>query len=165
MNRQRLTGWVESIILVGIMWLLTKMMKLIILILKIKFGREGIFFKTFSGSNERCVAWQTVAKQFYDGFNWFSLWFAMVLTLSFRSDAKKIAIASDKWKSKNSDTAEDYKHPKKTWKSRSRDSEESLRHFTTKHPDTAEDNISNKIRDTFSEPPLNTRFGKAILLA
>ena len=113
MNRQKLTGWVELIILVGIMWLLTKMMKLIILILKIKFGREGNFFKTFSGSNERCVAWQTVAKQFYDGFNWFSLWFAMVLTLSFRSDAKKIALASDKWKSKNSDTAEDYKHPNK----------------------------------------------------
>ena len=88
MNRQQLTGWVEFIILVGIMWLLTKMMKLIILILKIKFGREGNFFKTFSGSNVRCVAWQTVSKQFYDGFNWFSLWFAMVLTLSFRSDAK-----------------------------------------------------------------------------
>ena len=89
MNRQQLTGWVEFIILVGIMWLLTKMMRLIILTLKNNFQCEGNFFKTFSGSNERCVAWQTVAKQFYDGFNWFSLWFAMVLTLSFRSDAKK----------------------------------------------------------------------------
>ena len=31
------------------------MMKLIILILKIKFGREGIFFKAINGLNQNCI--------------------------------------------------------------------------------------------------------------